>query len=156
MYICEFAAIVCSGLAEQFGFSSGPMEDEPEENMGLADKFQLVKQVAQKVQVSISHPLSLLCTVSCLLACTSCVTLSLLHTVSCLLVCALCVTLSLSSPYCVLPAGVCFLCHPLSSLYCVLPVGVGFVCHPLSLFSILCLACWCVTLSLFSILCLAC
>ncbi|CAI8031704.1 GRAM domain-containing protein 4, partial [Geodia barretti] len=39
-----------SGLAEQFGFSSGQIEEEADENMGLADKFQLVKQVAQTVQ----------------------------------------------------------------------------------------------------------
>jgi hypothetical protein len=39
-----------SGLAEQFGFSSGQTEEEADESMGLADKFQLVKQVAQTVQ----------------------------------------------------------------------------------------------------------
>jgi hypothetical protein len=41
---------IYSGLAEQFGFSSGQTEEEADESMGLADKFQLVKQVAQTVQ----------------------------------------------------------------------------------------------------------
>jgi hypothetical protein len=39
-----------SGLAEQFGFGHGQMEEEADESMGLADKFLLVKQVAQTVQ----------------------------------------------------------------------------------------------------------
>jgi hypothetical protein len=39
-----------SGLAEQFGFGHGMVEEEVDETMGLADKFHLMKQVAQTVQ----------------------------------------------------------------------------------------------------------